>query len=152
MNETIARQPIGIPAGGQFAAHPHTEPGITISAPETAALGKYQVSARALQVAREVWAAVQHAREDYAIHEGACNWARDHGYEAETWDTYEQADQAHGSGVVLVHSWGPAVTLSGQGIRNFSVDLDGEGDSLDKGDDDGSISPVTFIYLPASGD
>lgn len=153
MTDTIVRQPTGIPAGGQFAATAHAEPGISIgSSPATAALGKYQVSAPALHAAREVWAAVKNEREDYALHEAACGWARDHGYEAETWDTYEHADQAHGSGVVLVHSWGAAVTLSGQGIRNFSVDLDGDGDSLDKGDDDGSIAPVTFIYVPQAGD
>lgn len=152
MTDTITRQPPGIRAGGQFAATTHAEPGISIGGPATATLGKYQVSAPALQAAREVWAAVENEREDYAIHEKACDWARDRGYEAETWDTYEHADQAHGTGVVLVHNWGAAVTLSGQGIRNFSVDLDGEGDSLDKGDDDGSISPVTFIYVPQAGD
>lgn len=144
--ETL-RQPAGIPAGGQFAPTAHAEPGLALpAAPQKAQLGQYRVSAPALQAAREVWAAVKH-EPDWKIHEAAESWAKERGLEADTWDSYREADQAHGSGVVLVHSWGTAVTLSGQGMRNFSVDLDGDGGSLDQGDDDGSIAPVTFIYI-----
>jgi hypothetical protein len=147
MTETIARQPAGIPAGGQFAPTSHAEPNVSLSpGPELATLGEYQVSAPALRAAREVWAAVEH-QPDWRRHEAAEAWAKERGYEADTWDNYREADQAHGSGVVLVSEWGAAVTLSGQGRRNFSVDLDGDGDTLDTGDDDGSIAPVTFIYV-----
>ncbi|MET4143778.1 hypothetical protein [Arthrobacter sp. UYCo732] len=148
MTETIARQPAGIPAGGQFAATAHAESHITLPAapPELAALGSYQVSAPALQAAREVESALEGV-PDWRRHEAAEAWAKERGFEADTWDHYREADQAHGNGVVLVHDWGAAVTLSSQGRRNFSVDLDGEDDTLDTGDDDGSISPITFIYV-----
>jgi hypothetical protein len=147
MTETTARQPSGIPAGGQFAATAHAEPDLTLSNdPEMADLGQYRVSAPALRAARDVWAAVKNEPE-WRIPEAAEAWAKERGYEADTWDRYQEADQAHGNGVVLVSEWGAAITLSGQGRRNFSVDLDGDGDTLDQGDDEGKIAPVTFIYL-----
>lgn len=146
MAETTTRQPAGIPAGGQFAPTAHAEPDVILHAPAPKApLGNYQVDARALQTAQEVWAAVEN-EPDWRLHEAARAWAKERGYEAETWDTYEHADQAHGNGVVLISEFGAAVTLSGQGRRNFSVDLDGDGDTLDTGDKNGSIAPVTFIY------
>lgn len=141
-----ARQPAGIPAGGQFAPTGHTEPDLVLVVPEHASLGEYQVSAPALRAARDVWSAVENEPE-WKRHEAAEVWAKERGYEVDTWDDYNAADQAHAGGVVLVHSWGAAVTLSGQHQRNFSVDLEGAGDSLDTGDGDGSISPVTFIYV-----
>lgn len=146
MTAIIARQPAGIPAGGQFSPTSHAEPGLVLQAtPEKAPLGNYQVDARALQTARDVWAAIEN-EPDFKRHGAARAWARERGLEAETWDTYEHADQGHSSGVVLVSGLGVAVTLSGQGRRNFSVDLDGNGDTLDTGDGNGSIAPVTFIY------
>ncbi|WP_227471668.1 hypothetical protein [Paenarthrobacter sp. YJN-5] len=142
-----ARQPQGVPTGGQFAAVPHAEPRICLAtSPELAPLGKYQVSAPALQAAREVWAAVE-KEPGWRRHEAAEVWAKERGFEADTFDYYPAADQAHGNGVVLVSEWGAAVTLSGQGRRNFSVDLDGDTDTLDTGDDGGKIAPVTFIYV-----
>lgn len=142
-----ARQPVGIPTGGQFAPTTHAEPHLTlVPGPDLAPLGKYQVSAPALQAAREVWAAVEN-EPDWRRHEAAEAWAKERGFEADTFDYYPAADQAHGNGVVLVSEWGAAVTLSGQGRRNFSVDLDGEADTLDTGDDAGKIAPVTFIYV-----
>lgn len=147
MTNIIARQPAGVPAGGQFAPTTHTEPHLTlVTPPELAPLGKYQVSAPALRAAREVWAAVEN-EPDWKRHEAAEAWAKEHGFEADTFDYYPAADQAHGDGVVLVGEWGAAVTLSGQGRRNFSVDLEGETDTLDTGDDAGKIAPVTFIYV-----
>ncbi|HAP90903.1 MAG TPA: hypothetical protein DEP82_06350 [Arthrobacter bacterium] len=141
--EAILRQPAGIPVGGQFAPTAHAEPDVTLTAePELTTLGEYQVPAPALRAAREVWAAVEN-EPGWRRHEAAEAWAKERGYEADTWDNYREAGQAHGHGVVLVSELGAAVTLRGQGRRNFSVDLD----TLDTGDDDGAISPVTFIYV-----
>jgi hypothetical protein len=147
MTETIARQPAGIPAGGRFATTAHAEPELVLAAGETelARLGDYEVSARALAMAREVHAALEH-QPDWMRHMAAETWAVQNGYRSEWCDDYQNADSLHGSGVVLITDWGTSVTLAGQGRRNFSVDLDGDGDTLDEGDDDGSISPVTFIY------
>ncbi|WP_139187260.1 hypothetical protein [Pseudarthrobacter chlorophenolicus] len=148
MTETIIRQPAGIPAGGQFAPTAHAEANVTLQAPPEgkAPLGEYFVDAKALQAAREVWAAVEDA-PDWRRVEVAEAWAKERGYEVDTFDYYPAADQAHGNGVVLVSELGAAVTLSGQGRRNFSVDLDGDGDTLDTGTEDGKIAPVTFIYV-----
>lgn len=141
------RQPAGIPAGGQFTSTAHAEPDVTLAAEtEMAALGEYHVSAPALRAAREVSAAIEH-QPDWMRHMAAEAWATQRGYRSEWCEDYQNADSLHGSGAVLVTDWGTAVTLSGQGRRNFSVDLDGDGDTLDTGDDDGAISPVTFIYV-----
>lgn len=147
MTHDIARQPQGIPSGGQFASSVHTEPAISLTRDsEMASLGNYQVSAPALRAAREVWSAIER-QPDWMRHMAAEAWATQNGFQSEWCEDYRSADNCHGSGVVLINDWGAAVTLSGQGRRNFSVDLEGEGDTLDTGDDDGSISPVTFIYV-----
>jgi hypothetical protein len=146
MTETISRQPAGIPAGGQFAATAHAEPDLTLAAEtELATLGDYEVSAKALAMAREVSTAIEH-QPDWMRHMAAEAWAVQNGYQSEWCDDYRNADTLHADGLVLVTDWGTSVTLAGQGRRNFSVDLDGDGDTLDQGDDNGSISPVTFIY------
>lgn len=146
MTETISRQPQGIPNGGQFATTTHAEPELTLATKAgLAPLGDYQVSATALAMAREVNAAIEH-QPDWMRHMAAEAWAVQNGHRSEWCDDYPNADSLHGDGVVLITDWGTSVTLSGQGRRNFSVDLDGDGDTLDEGDDDGSISPVTFIY------
>lgn len=146
MNNIIARQPAGVPTGGQFASTTHDEPSIHLPASlEKASLGVYEVDAHSLQTAHEAWAAVGNEPEQ-RLHQAAREWAEKRGYKAETWDYFPAAEQAHCSGAVLISERGAAIALSGQGRRNFSVDLNGDGETLGSAKNDGFLEPITFIY------
>lgn len=140
-------------AGGQWTEKAFAEPsGVTLAErPARAQLGGYEVDAEVLEAARELNGLVQgmYSAEDWQVSEAARQWAEERGHTTETHYDWSSADNAHGHQSILVTSYGVSIALSGQGRgRNFSVDVeDGRGDNLDYGDEDGEISPVTFIYL-----